>query len=132
MCYIGGKSPVLICRYYKISGLFDIAFAFIPMTLFEIWRTGYYYMPIKFNLIHYSEGDSIVIFFCEYVVFMLGGWFIVFFLSFDFSFFFLFTNYVVGQLELISHYITQLNLKDTKMLEKSLAEIITVHLDTLQ
>lgn len=52
--------------------------------------------------------------------------------AFSLSYCILFTEYIVGQLELITCYVSQLNLTDTQDLRAKFEEIIKIHLDVLR
>lgn len=110
-------------QYVVIMFLVPILFSYI---------LGQYRLAISFDLKNFSEYNSLPIFFLEGFIYTTACWFLAPFLLFSFSFFIFFSNYIIGQLELIEHYILQLDLNDVKKLRYNLKEIVKLHLDVLR
>lgn len=110
----------------------ELSFIFLVMTPLESFLTHSYSFPLDFNIRNFSEKDSFLVFVVEFCLMFSATYFMAHLYMISLSLFILFSSYMVGEFELLAHYIAQLNLMDPEVLANQLKEITEQYLDVLR
>lgn len=110
------------------AGLFSYIFG----SLVYYFITSTPLLPFSIQLKMFSEVDYFAVYITELVIETVACIVFIFLYMFSLSIFILVANYIIGQFNLITHLIGQLDVTDDKQLARNLKDIAELHLNVLR
>lgn len=125
------KNQKILKSYFQFFTAYVLVLFFIICPLRSI-VVGHPALIADYNLKGYEERDHPIVFCCEFIIFLVGGIGWAHLVIFSLSFFIIFTNYIIAQLELIENFVQGLLVQDYQRVILQLKEITELHIEVLQ